>query len=111
MGQYAQVGTRYEVGLRELGEAIVRETFRDAAKVFLHLTTNGREAQAVQESVLFLRGSGLEAVVERFGLPFHLSSLRGTFEWKLHQLASSSATTLDGHSCKGASPVWEAPRA
>ncbi len=105
MATIARVGTLYEVGLQELGEAILRESLRDAAMVFLRCVTSAFEAQIIQDSVLFVQGSGIEATITTFGLPFDAETVKGTFTWKLHRLASSSAITPGASSWSDASPV------
>lgn len=75
MGQYARAGTLYEIGLYSLGEAIVKHAFRDASHAFLHHATS----ESVVQSVLFIRGSGLETTIHTFGLHLHADILRDTF--------------------------------
>lgn len=104
MSYVLRTGTHYEVGLQELGEAILRESFRDAAKVFLAVT-HAYEATTIHQSVAFVNGSGVETTITTFGLELNPQALRESFQWKLRHVALSSPTTLDGHFSKGASPV------
>lgn len=85
MSTFAKAGTLYEIGLVSLGEAILKEGFRHAARVFLKQDST----IAVQQSVLFIRGSGVEATIATFGLSYDAERLRDTFfQWAVHSSAS-----------------------
>jgi len=96
---YARVGTRYEVGLQEFGEAILTDAFRAASKVFLQAMTPTWEAASIAQSVAFVQGSGLETVIRMFDLKLDPETLRETFTWKCNHVRSSalsSATIVAG---------------
>lgn len=99
---YAKADTVYGIGLQELGEAILKDSFRLAAKAFLKAMTPRYEAEDIHQAVIFIQGSGLEWTIEQYQLPFDPDQLRGTFQWKLQRARSSSATTEDGPSSNGA---------
>lgn len=96
MARYVNVGTHYNFGLQEMGEAIVKDAFRCAAKAVLAMTPSW-QAQTIAQSVAFVQGSGLETTIELFALSLDPEVLRSTFTWKLrHALASSSAIIHNG---------------
>ena len=96
MAQYAKAGTLYEIGLQQLGQAMVQDSLRWAAVVLAHATTPtyvrsryGEEYhEAMREAIAFLRGSGLEVVIETFGLPLDAQELRHTFYTWCHKQQS-----------------------
>lgn len=92
MSTYAKTGTLYEVGLYSLGESLIKFAFREASAALW----NGATSFEVRQSLAFIRGSGLETVIEDYGLALDPDKLRETFyQWgeKLHKSVSSSATT------------------
>lgn len=104
MATFAKAGTLYNIGLQELGEAILQDAFRTAAKSFL-ATTNAWEVEAIPSALAFVKGSGLETIIQQFALPLDAQVLRETFQWKLTHsrgLAWSSAIIKDATSFSGA---------
>lgn len=96
MGSYARTGTCYDVGLHELGTAILQDAFRCAAKQFLAATTFAWETQTIAQSVAFVQGSGLETIIQAYHLDLDPMELRSTFHWKLrhcHQSTSHNGLT------------------
>lgn len=85
---YARVNTHYEIGLQEIGEQMVQDAFRSAAKAFLYATTTLWMAEEISSSVAFVNGSGLETVIRTFGLNLDADTLRETFQWKLRHCRS-----------------------
>jgi len=90
---YARVGTKYEVGLQEFGEAILVDAFRQASKAFLQAMTPTWEAATIAQSVAFVQGSGLETVIRMFSLNLDAETLRETFTWKLNHVRSLALST------------------
>ena len=96
MGQYVKAGSQYDVGLYSLGEAILKNSFREASSIFLHGITSLAQAWEIQQSLAFINGSGLETTIGIFALSYDPERLRETFfrqGRRVQQLASSSATT------------------
>jgi hypothetical protein len=91
---YAVVNTRYEVGLREFGEAMLVDALCQASTVFLHMRTLAWEARSLAQSFAFVQGTGLETVIQMFGLSLDAEELRGTFQWKCRRLASASSFAI-----------------
>ena len=88
--------------LEQVGVAILKQELRSAALALLCATTPGYRAQALAESVAFVKGSGLEHVIATFGVEVDPTAFRNTFfAWVSHQQrhhpsALSSAITLAG---------------
>ena len=96
MGQYVKAGSQYDVGLYSLGEAILKNSFREASVMFLHSVTSITQAWEIQQSLAFINGSGLETTISTFALSYDPQRLRDTFfrqGRRVQQLASSSAIT------------------
>ena len=100
MEQYARAGTLYEVGLQNLGLALLRQELRTAALAFTKALTASYRAEEIHQSIMFVQGSGFDAMVEVFAIEVNPVQLRSTFfTWatrQSHKLASSSAITRDG---------------
>lgn len=79
---YARVGTLYELGLVSIGEQIVKNAFREA-RMAVESTGWVRRHEAM-ESLAFVQGSGLEAVIRTYGLSYDATELRETF-WRWTQ--------------------------
>ena len=85
MPQFAKAGTYHEVGLYSLGEAILKNGFKEAASPVSYTMTSVESAWAIQQhatfisGVAFIRGSGLEATIDTFALDYSPERLRDTF--------------------------------
>ena len=85
--------------LERLGTAILKHEFRAAAYALLYTTTPSYRAQEIAEALVFIRGSGLERVIETFALEVDANQFRETFfTWaerqrRHHTSALLSATT------------------
>ena len=87
MAQLAKAGSLYDVGLTALGEAILSEHLRAAALILANATTasyghsfhHKEHHERMQESVAFVKGTGLDVVIEQFELDLDPESLREHF--------------------------------
>ena len=70
--RYVRIGTLYEPGLQELAVELLRCEVR---------TVTWKRSSEVhkQEALAFLQGSGLEAVIQIFGLPVEAVNFRNAF--------------------------------
>ena len=96
MEKYARTGTLYEVGLYNLGEAIVRDAFRVASHAYLKTNTSKEEDKEIKQSLAFIGGTGLNVLIKTYGLNLDPDTLRVTFTrciQKIHLSVSSSAIT------------------
>ena len=86
--RYVRIGTLYEPGVHDLGVELLRYE--------VHMATWKRTtAERRQEALAFIRGSGLEAVIETFGLPLEAVNFRNAFTQCVAQKSLwSSATTV-----------------
>lgn len=75
MGLYAQSGTHDEVGLKSIGELLIKEAFRLA----YYGQTHSMMTIEVEQAVLFINGSSLERAITTFGLGYNPTRLRETF--------------------------------
>ena len=96
--QLAKMGTMWEVGLEEMGQAILKEHLRTASIALIYAMTPNYRAKQIQESLLFVSSTGLEIVIHTFGLRVDPDALREEFYvWCDHQRRRqcrlSSATT------------------
>ena len=95
MERLVRAGTMYEVGLQEMGLQLIREHLREAAKGLVQATTPAYRAQMIQESILFVRGTGLNMAIETFGIEVDADTFRTTFfEWAAHRRQHH---TTNGH--------------
>ena len=89
------MGTRYEPGLRSLGMDMLREPLRLAAQALISTYTPSYRAESLAQAVAFVRGSGLELVIETFGLSLDPEDLRNTFfSWTLRERKRQSSASL-----------------
>lgn len=70
--RYVRVGTLYEAGLQELAVALLKHEVR--AATWSQISLDRR-----QEALAFIRGSGLETVLELFDLPTTADAFRTNF--------------------------------
>ena len=70
--------TFWAVGVQQLGIAVLTEHVRWAAVAMLEQSTTPRQAKRSSESVAFIRGTGLELLLEAFALDLHADRLRET---------------------------------
>ena len=108
MAQYARVGTLYELGLVSLGEELIKDALAAARYMYAPSVLgtlpnddpkqNTRLTQGeVQQSYLFVQGSGLDTAIRTFGLSYRPDTLRETFQaWTIRWSQSSSAIIADG---------------
>lgn len=89
---YARTGTLYEVGLQSFGEEVLFDSLKRAAFVFHTTMVNAM----VRENVAFVQGSGLDVIIEIFGLHYDADTLRSTFFRWGQQSQSSCAITHTG---------------
>ena len=75
-----QPTTFWAVGVQHLGLAVVTESLRWAAFGLTGATTAAHHIERIQEALCFLRGTGLECVLETFGIDLDAETLRGAFE-------------------------------
>ena len=75
---YAKLGTLYEPGLQDLAVELLKYEVRMAT---WKRTSEERRAEAFA----FLKGSGLELVLETFGLPIEPQNFRSAFTQCLSQ--------------------------
>ena len=91
----AKAGTHYEIGLQQLGMAVIMTHLKAAAVILANVGTpsyatlgchkNDRH-RVLQESVAFVGGSGLETTIEVFNLDLNPQRLRETFyTWAQHR--------------------------
>ena len=80
MAYYAKAGTHSEIGLMSIGEQLIRDAFRQASYAFSHTVTSLEQSLTIQQSLLFVNGSGMEIAIEMFGLPYDGDVLRSTFQ-------------------------------
>ena len=112
---YAKVGTLYDIGLERLGIEFLKQEVKMASKGLLLAGTPVQLACAIEESIAFLRGSGLDYAVEAYGLQIDPRRFREVFfTWAMHRqhhhLPSLSAIT-PAISSNGASPPSERRKA
>lgn len=82
----AQIGSLSEANLYELGISIIREHARAAAVGLIYAMTPAYRAHEICESLAFFRGSGLDMVVQTFGIEIDAETFRETFyTWADHQ--------------------------
>ena len=74
-----QVGTFNLEGAQVLGVNILSEALRDAFLVFTSANVNIYDYHAMRQSVLFVQGSGLDKVIQTFGLEYDPGTLREDF--------------------------------
>ena len=73
---YAQAGTHYEVGLKAIGELLIKDAFRTV----YYGQTHSVMTIEIQQAVAFLRGSGLVIAISTFGLDYSPTRLRDTYQ-------------------------------
>lgn len=86
--RYVRIGTQYEPGLQDLAVELLKYEVRMA-------TWKRTSPERQQEAIAFIKGSGLEAVIEIFGLPVESKNFRNAFTQCVSQKSAwSSATTV-----------------
>lgn len=77
--------TYWHVGCHQLAIAIITDSLRWAAFGALGATTDSEHVERIQESVVFIEGTGLEALLETFGVGLHAQRLRDSYHRWLKQ--------------------------
>lgn len=85
--RYVRIGTQYEPGLQELAVELLRTEVHAA---IWKQSNPKRQAEALA----FIKGSGLETVIEVFGLPIEPANFRNAFTQCLSQKSMSSSAII-----------------
>ena len=75
-----QAGTYSLEASQNIGVELLRGTLQDAFIFYTSSPIAFMQQREVMDSVLFIRGSGLEATIETFGMKLDADILRETFE-------------------------------
>lgn len=83
---YLRTTTNYEQIMERLGTAVLKEELRSAAYAFLHATTPTYRAKELAEAMAFISGSGLNIIIDSFGIDVDPEKFRTTFfNWIDHR--------------------------
>ena len=77
--------TFWQVGVYQLGIAVVTESLRWAAVGLLQESTTPRQAKRVEEAVVFIEGTGLDVWIDAFRLGLRADHVRDQFHAWLKQ--------------------------
>ena len=76
-------GTIWAVGWQRLGMAVVTDAFRWAAFGLSGATTCASQSARVQDAICFIEGSGLDRVLDGFGIEADPTVIRYAFKRRL----------------------------
>lgn len=83
--------------IENLGVAILKNELKTASIGLIYAMTPSYKAHAIQESIVFVGGTGLEILIQTFGIEVDATEFRETFfAWcnrRKRSVALSSATT------------------
>lgn len=110
MSAFVVADTISQLSLYAMGLAILTEHCRTIAKAYLTSQPLSAKRQTdVLQSTLLIQGTGLEAIVENYGLEINPDSFRDTFygwlTWQAHRQLVLSSATIRADSLNG---VWPA---
>ena len=101
---YVRRDADYGHVLEKIGVAILKRELRDASMALLYATTSSYRAKDIASALEFIRGPGLDQVLQAYEMEVDPEALREAFfTWASHRrhhhtLVLSSATIADGSS-------------